>query len=286
MIKGIILDVDGVLVGGKQGYNWPQPNPLVITALKNLRQKGIIVSLCTGKGTFAIKEIVKAAHLNNIHIGDGGAVVVDFLNNKIITKHVIEKNLAIKIIEALQKNNIYIEVYTINNYYIEKEKINENLKKIHAAILYRQPVITESFKKLVKDFNVIKIMPIPKDNLQKQQVINIYDSFKDLLSLQWGVHPTALPAHFGIITQKGISKRQAAITISKTTNIPLKKFLGVGDGLSDWNFMEICGYAGAIGNASQELKDLVRTKNKFGFIGPNVDENGILEIFRHFNLIS
>ena len=82
MIKGIILDVDGVLVGGKQGYNWPGPNPDVISTLKKLREKEIIISLCTGKGTFAIKEIVEAAHLNNIHIGDGGAIVVDFLNNK------------------------------------------------------------------------------------------------------------------------------------------------------------------------------------------------------------
>jgi len=284
MIKGIILDVDGVLVGGKQGYNWPNPHSDVISTLKKLREKGIVISLCTGKGTFAIKKIVKEAHLNNIHIGDGGAVVVDFLNNKVIMKHTIEKKLAIKIIEDLQQNNIYLEVYTVDNYYIEKEKINENLKNIHAAILYRQPIITESFKKLIKNFNVVKIMPIPKNSIQKQSVIDIYDSYKNLLSLQWGVHPTALPANFGLITKKGISKRQAAITISKAVNISLKNFLGVGDGLTDWNFMEICGYAGAMGNASQELKDLVKARNKSGFIGPTVDENGILEIFNHFGL--
>lgn len=228
----------------RQGYNWPNPHPDVISTLKKLREKGIIVSLCTGKGTFAIKEIVEAARLNNI----------------------------------------YIEVYTIDNYYIERKKINENLKRIHAAILYRQPIITESFIKLVKDFNVVKIMSIPKDNFQKQLVINIFDPYKDLLSLQWGVHPIALPAQFGLITRKGISKRQGAITISKTTNIKPENFLGVGDGLSDWNFMEICGYAGAMGNASQELKNLVKSKKEFGFIGPTVDENGVLEIFKHFGL--
>lgn len=71
MIKGLILDVDGVLVGGKKGYNWPLPNQQVIDELKTLRQKGIIVSLCTGKVTFAIHEIVHLAHLDNVHIGDG-----------------------------------------------------------------------------------------------------------------------------------------------------------------------------------------------------------------------
>jgi len=46
MIKGLILDVDGVLIGRKKGYNWPEPHPLVIQTLKLLREKGIIVSLC------------------------------------------------------------------------------------------------------------------------------------------------------------------------------------------------------------------------------------------------
>ena len=47
----------------------------------------MFVSLCTGKGTFAIREIVEAAHLDNLHIGDGGAVVMDFLKNQVIEKH-------------------------------------------------------------------------------------------------------------------------------------------------------------------------------------------------------
>lgn len=284
MIKGIILDVDGVLVGGKKGYNWPNPHPAVISTLKRLRKKGIIISLCTGKGTFAIKNIVEAAHLDNIHIGDGGAIVADILNNKIITKHIINKKLAIQIIRILQKNNIYLEVYTKDNYFVEKERINEKLKKFHTAILYQPPVISESLIKIVKNFDVVKIMSIPENNIQKKQVINLFDSYKDLFSLQWGVHPIALPAQFGLITKKGISKKQAAITISKTTGISLDNFLGIGDSLTDWNFIEICKYGGAVGNFDQELIKLIKSKKEFGYIGPSVDENGVLKILKHFGL--
>jgi len=41
MIKAIILDVDGVIVGEKIGFNSPYPHPDVINRLKKIRQKGI-----------------------------------------------------------------------------------------------------------------------------------------------------------------------------------------------------------------------------------------------------
>jgi hydroxymethylpyrimidine pyrophosphatase-like HAD family hydrolase len=46
--------------------------------------------------------------------------------------------------------------------------------------------------------------------------------------------------------------------------------------------MELCGYAAAMGNATQELKDLVLARGVRGFIGEGVDHNGILGIFDHF----
>jgi len=40
-IKAIILDVDGVIVGDKAGYNAPYPPPEVINKLKQIREKGV-----------------------------------------------------------------------------------------------------------------------------------------------------------------------------------------------------------------------------------------------------
>ncbi|NTU73124.1 HAD family phosphatase [Candidatus Roizmanbacteria bacterium] len=283
MIKGMILDVDGVLVGSKEGYNWPLPNARVLETLKSLRQNGVVVSLCTGKGTFAIHEIVKLAHLNNVHIGDGGAVVTDILNQKIIEQHIIDTNHILTILDTLLSHNIYTELYTQDGYYILKSQIGDKTEK-HKAILYREPNIVESLTEKAKDLAVVKIMPVADDETQKNVIISLFEQIKNTLTLQWGIHPTALPYQFGIITLQGISKRQAAITISKSTGIPLAEMLGVGDGMTDWTFMEICGYAGAMGNASQELKDHVALKNDHGYVGKTVDENGLLDILDHFGL--
>lgn len=284
MIKGLILDVDGVLVGGKQGYNWPNPHIDVLTALKELRKQGIIVSLCTGKGTFAIQTIVEMAELDNVHIGDGGAVVIDPLHNKIIDHHIIDRSSVQQITEIMQKNDVYVELYTKDGYYIQKSAISAITEK-HAAILYQQPRIVDSLISTNETIEVVKIMPIAKDEMDKKRITQLFSPYSETLTLQWGIHPTALPSQFGLITKKGISKKQAAEVISKHIGISLDDMLGVGDGMTDWQFMDICGYAGAMGNASEELKQKVKSKGERGYIGKSVDENGILDILAHFDVI-
>jgi hydroxymethylpyrimidine pyrophosphatase-like HAD family hydrolase len=90
---------------------------------------------------------------------------------------------------------------------------------------------------------------------------------------------------FGIITASGISKKQGAIDISQSTKIGLDYTLGVGDSLSDWQFIELCGYQAAMGNANNDLKSLVQKTNpRRSFISPSVNRNGVIDIFRHFQL--
>jgi len=86
------------------------------------------------------------------------------------------------------------------------------------------------------------------------------------------------------VTAQGISKQQAAQEIAKYNGIGMDELLGIGDSTSDWQFIERCGYAGAMGNASDELVKLVATKGERGFTGGHVDENGIIDILDYFDL--
>lgn len=284
MIKGLILDVDGVLIGGKEGYNWPNPNKKVIKTLKNLRKKGLNISLCTGKGTFAIKNIVESAELDNLHIGDGGAVVVDYIHNKVIDEHNIPYDIVNRIVDMFQENEIYLEIYTRDGYFIEKRSVCDITTK-HSAILYKEPFVVESLIDTLTNLKVVKIMPVAKDEKDRAKIIDLFQKMNLDLSVQWGIHPTALPCQFGIITEKNISKKQAAEVISKCTNIELTEMLGIGDTIMDWQFMSLCGFAGAMGNATQELKQKVDEIGDRGFIGKSVDENGVIDILKHFSLV-
>ncbi len=284
MIKAIILDVDGVIVGEKIGFNSPNPNPEVIARLKAISGRGIPVSLCTAKPHFSVKEIIDSATLQNLHITDGGSVIIDPIRNKILKEHILDTSKAIAVIEKFIQNHVYTEFYTVNDYYLEKGQISK-LTEVHAHVLQKEAIIVDSLAQTALLNKITKIMPIAEDEKDKTRLIALFETYKEDLSLSWGIHPIALPHQFGIITAKGISKEQAVYEIAESENISPSEILAVGDSTSDWQFIKNCGYAAAMGNASAELKELVATKpEKHYFIGGAVDANGILDILDYFSL--
>lgn len=285
MIKGIILDIDGVIIGQKIGFNSPTPHTDVINALREIRSKGVFISLCTAKPHFAVDDIIKLAKLDNLHISDGGSVIIDPINSFVVKKYVIEKEIAKNIIKTYLENTVYIEFYNGEDYFIQKNQHCEITKK-HSHILQRDPTEVDALAEESLLNEITKIMPIAKDEEDKKRLTEIFKPFQNRLTLHWGVHPVALPLQFGIITAPGISKKQAAIEIVKYYKTSFENVLGVGDSTSDWEFISLCKFAGAVGNASKELKDLIprKGKGKF-FVGKSVDENGILDIFSFFKVL-
>ena len=282
-IKGIILDVDGVIVGEKIGFNSPNPHDDVINKLKQLRNEGIPISLCTAKPHFSIGEIIKNAGLDNYHIADGGSVIINPINNAIVKKHILDKEIVKKTLEIYIRNNVYTEIYTVDNYFIQKSQECDITPK-HRHILQENPVLLDDIVEESVKYDVTKIMPIALDEEDQVRVAKMFEEMNTGVTLSWGIHPVANPLKFGIITAPVISKKQGAIEISKNMNIPLENILAVGDSTSDWQFIELCGYGAAIANASDKLKELVKTKeNNHYYVGnKTVDENGIIEILEFF----
>lgn len=282
-IKGIILDVDGVIVGEKIGFNSPYPSADVIKKLKEIKNQGIPISLCTAKPHFSIGKIIHDAELNNFHITDGGAVIINPVTNQIVKQHIIDKELVKKILSLFIKNNVYTEIYTAENYYIQKSQKNF-ITPQHNHILQHEPVMLDDIVSESSNLFVTKIMPIAlNDNDDQKRVKELFESLNTNLTLSWGIHPIANPLRFGIITAPNISKKQGAIEISKNIGVALENILAVGDSTSDWQFIELCGYAGAMGNATAKLKELVNSKkNGCHYIGGNVDENGIIDILNYY----
>lgn len=284
MIKAIILDVDGVIVGEKIGFNSPTPHDQVLDALKNIHKKGLAVSLCTAKPHYSIQDIIQGASLSNPHITDAGAVIIDPIDNIIVEKHAIEESLAKKILEVCITNNIYVEFYTVDDYFIQEDQVCEITQK-HTHVLQREPKIVSNLLQASTEYEITKIMPISRDKKHQKDVIQILDQFTNELSISWGVHPVALPLQFGIITALDSSKKEGAEAIVKNLNISFDEVLGIGDSTSDWSFIEMCGYAATLENGSEKIKELVATKGEGKyFIAPHVDENGILDVLKYFSL--
>ncbi len=285
MIKAIILDIDGVIIGEKVGYNSPHPHIDVLNSLKKLREEGVAICLCTAKPYYAIAKIIKKANLHNPHITDAGAVIIDPIDNMVIEKHVLKKELASKILDKLVAENVYVECYTVADYFIQENQASEITQK-HTHILQKKPITVSSIVQESSNFEITKIMPIALNSVDMLRVSRILETFKTQASITWGVHPVALPLQFGIVTVLGSSKKEGAETIVESLHISFDEVLGIGDSTSDWKFMRLCGYAATLANGTNELKQLVKSKVEGTYFVSkgSVDENGILDIFKYFSL--
>lgn len=283
-IKAIILDVDGVIIGEKISFNSPYPNQLVTEKLKDVQNSGIPIILCTAKPNFALKKVIADSNLDNFHITDGGGVVIDPLHNKVLSKHIIPSDIVLRVVSTLIEANVYTELYTLDNYVIESAQLGEITDK-HVLVIQSPPMQVKSLKSSLVGLEVTKIMPIAMNTEDKIRVDKILQQFVPDVTVSWGVHPVILPLQFGIVTAPGISKSIAASEILKNIGVSSEETLGVGDSTSDWQFIESCGYGAAMGNASEELKQLVLSKgDEYAYIAPSVDDNGILSVFNHFNI--
>lgn len=281
MIQAIILDIDGIIVGEKIGYNSPNPHPDVISALQRISDKDVPIILCTAKPHYAITDIIQEAHLANPHITDAGALIINPIDNTVIAQHILAKHLVKEILQVLLKENVYTEFYTVDNYFIQKSQASDISPK-HAHILQRKIVELADIALASVKYDITKIMPIAKNTEDKKRVAKILEKFAGNVSISWGVHPVALPLQFGIITALGSSKKEGAEDTIRSLGLDFSHVLGIGDSVSDWQFMQLCGYKATLENGAEELKEKLSGEKDF-ISKKSVDENGILEVLEHFS---
>lgn len=285
MIQALILDVDGVLIGEKIGYNTPNPHEDVIKRLKYINDRGIRIILCTAKPHYSVASIIRSANLHTPHITYAGGVIINPLDNTIVESHPIPKKIVENLIRTCSQHHFYTELYTLDEYYVERTQVSP-LTTVHSFVLQRDALQVDSLMDIASSLDVYKIMPIVTNEHGIPAVDAALAPYKDTIMTSWGLHPVANPHQFCGITARGISKRRAVESLLKHLHISPVNTLGVGDSTSDWVFMELCGYVATLENGQNPLKTQVATKNNHGYTGAHVDANGILDIFDHFNLPS
>jgi len=285
MIKALVLDIDGVLVGEKVGYNSPYPHPDVIKRMNVISSQGIPIILCTAKPHYSFQPIIESAQLANPHIAFAGGIVIDPLQNKIVESHPLAAPLATKVLNACVAGGFYMELYTREAYYVLKSQVSP-LTEVHTHILQQAPVLVDSLEEITQKQEIFKILPIVPDESGIQKVTDVLTPYIDSIETTWSIHPIANPHQFCNIAPKNVSKRQATLNVLAHLGIDAKDTLSVGDSTSDWKFMELTGFAATLENGQDPLKKLVEGKGDSGFIGGHVDTNGITSIFDHFGLPS
>jgi|SRR5665213_332896 len=281
LIKAIIADVDGVMVGRSQGVNFPLPHDDVIKALRKVARAGTPIVLCSAKFRAAIDGIIVQASLDNPHITDGGALIINPLGKpKIIEQNIINKAT---VLEYLLNDNAHTELYTATNCYMKKDDDTEFMN-LRSQMLQTKPIFVDSLVDVAKKVDTIKLISVANN---PEDVPRIEAQVKRLgpkVHYIRSHHPRIVPRVPCIMTAPGISKEHAARKVMESLGLPFDAVLGIGDSPADWSFMKLCGYAATVGD-DQEIRQKVESKGEgHYFHATSVDDHGLLAIFEYFGL--
>jgi HAD superfamily hydrolase (TIGR01484 family) len=284
-IRAIVADVDGVMVGKRPGFNFPLPHTQVIDALHKVNKNGIPVILCTAKFYVGIKQIAVQAHLDNPHITDGGALIINLMHNEIVSEHVLDSELVKRFSADCLRNELYLEIYSATSYFVQKSQKNDFTDR-RSELLQLKPTLVDSLTDIADRETIMKMIFFAKEPHKQEAGYNLTMQLGNNVHFIWSHHPFLEPWKPGVITAANVSKVNAMMELLETLHINAASVLGIGDSKSDWNFMEKCGAVAVVGDKDQALRDLAASRDSDNyFLASSVDDHGIIEIFKHFKLL-
>lgn len=276
MIKLIILDIDGVVLGTKTDVNFPFPSKRVAEYLTELQDSGMPISLCTGKPSFAVKRIIQIMNLDNPHITDGGAVIFDPIDNKLIKNKALPKDAVIKLM--VENNDLldYWQLYTLESKFILEGKFPSMYIEDKRIMPYRK--VDDLF--LIasnSDLTKIELVCTPET---EDHYRNLLANYSEEFSVQWTDSKRLIPNKIIIITAKNADKGNSVLDLCAHYKIQPSDVLAVGDTMMDWQFMKLCGHVGTLANADSTMQEAVKSHG--GFVGGHVDQDGLVGVLEQF----
>ena len=253
-IKMIVLDIDGTIMDSNF-----QISERVKKAVTRCLERGIKVTLATGRMHDAAVPIAKSMGLSGPIISYQGSVIKESAENKTLFKQSIDFPVAIKVIEELRQFEGQINFFTETQLYAEKvsELLTEYAEK--RAITFEK--VTE-FEEL-KDFSPIKLLFINNDAAELKR---IKKHMRELFSESLNIFQST--DYFCEIVQKNGTKGSSVQFLAKLWNIKLGQILAIGDQENDIEMLKTAGISVAMGNATEEVKEVTT------YITESVDRDG------------
>jgi Cof subfamily protein (haloacid dehalogenase superfamily) len=261
--KMIFFDIDGTLIEVKKNIYKIQPE--VENAMNKLKEEGHEVFLATGRSECFIVDGVSYYPFTGLVSCNGGRV--DYLG-KPIYRNIVPSD-AIKATMDLSKH------YDMNYYFENKEHIYIRDKKdpLHREFAkqwgMKDKVCVDQFN---PDLIETYIGMIVCKNLKDIPVM------KEKLSPYFQLQQHRSPYSYDL-TLKDTSKAKGIEKMVEKMGRSMKNTIAFGDGNNDVEMLQSVNLGIAMGNSMEAAK------KSADYITTDIDEHGIVNALKHFNLI-
>lgn len=262
IIKMLALDIDGTI------YNKNfECSVAVKECITTLIEKGVKVVLATGRMYCSAVPVARELNLDTPIICYQGALVRNFReNNETLLNISTDETLAREIIDCLRSQNIHTNVYIKDDLIVENDGAEIRHYITQRNISYR---VVESFDGVdLMDLN--KILAITTDESKTVELVRDLSPRYERLCIV-----RSMP-HFCEFSNKDATKGNAIEFLAKKWGIKKEEVMAVGDQDNDIDMLKSAGIGVAMGNATQELKNIA------DFITGSINEDGLITAVKKY----
>jgi Cof subfamily protein (haloacid dehalogenase superfamily) len=259
MEKIVAIDIDGTLLDSNH-----KVTDEVFEAIKNAKQNGVHIALCSGRPVFGLKPIIDMLPEKSIEyvITHNGALVLELETGKVISSQTLNADDFELFNHISEQQDTHLCFHDYDGIYTYCRKINDGM----ARNIIAQQCIME----------VLDSIPVEKANgiLKLQFIENTPEVVDHLIE----VIPTALFEEYHIVRsvrdslevmKKGVNKWTGISDLAKYLNVSEEDTIGIGDEENDREMLENVGLSIVMGNAGTEMKKIA------DIITKSNDESGV-----------
>ncbi len=253
MIKLIATDIDGTIIIPEKTFT-----EHVRDCIKELCEKGIKVVLVTGRMHAAASLIAKDLGLDTPVVSYQGGLIKH--NNETLYEKCLTKEQAEKIINWAKEEKIHLNLYNDDILYSEQKcyEIERYCNNLHTHYEVKQFCDVDKIK-------VNKLLAIDYNNPER---IDLYE--KELPTIFPELYIVKSTPYFLEFSNKEASKYCAVQFLQNYWGISRSETLTIGDQNNDIALLKAGGIKIAMGNATEELKqladDITDTVQNDGFV--------------------
>lgn len=246
-IKVAFFDIDGTLLGLEGRYSADTRDE--IARIKSL---GVSTAVASGRPNFAAQFIIDELMLDDAGCFSTGAHIFLPKENRTIRFNEISKHLCRQLIVALRETDIYYEIYTEQNFFVENDNRQE-IRCIHAEHMRQAPVFENFDSVLGRGESIVKLLIAVDCAQDHAQLFALEQAFSncDFAYAKIAAYPEWL---FASIIDRGACKHQAFDFLLEYYGVKAENVISFGDAHSDMVFLERAGIGVAMGQANDEVK--------------------------------
>ena len=256
----LFFDIDGTLVS----FETHQIPPSTILALTQAKANGHKVFIATGRPPIIITNLGAIEHLIDGYVTTNGALC--FIGKQTVSCHAIPQDAAQLVVDDSREKDYGLIVVGERDVAVLDPKGDvDRIFRQHLAVKnldLAKPV------EVVLQQKVLQMTPFFPESYEAELMARI----PTCTSGRW--HP-----EFTDITAKQADKGQGLLAIAEQEGLDPKFTMAFGDGGNDTSMIRTAGIGVAMGNALESLKQ------EADYTTTSVDDNGILNALRHFELI-